>query len=432
VPSVQEFQPFSRATLECPYPFYAAMRREAPVYQAAPNVYFVATYELVNRVLRDWQTFSSRHRAAFLNFQGEKGLAPPPENPPIPPALQELAANAVPPRDTLLSADPPAHTRFRTLVNRSLSPRRVARLEPMVRDVVSGLIDGFVDRGEVEFVREFSMLLPLTVVSEALGVPRADIPRFKEWSRQTTTVIARPVTPEERIEGLRATFEITQYLRDQVEAARRAPGENIIGDLVQAHILAPEAGEDGHEQHRALDTPEIVSIINQLLVAGQETVNYLTASLMLLLIEHPEQMAAVRANRALIEPMIEEGVRFESPIQALGRFCTRDTELAGVRIPEGARVVLLYGCANRDEGQFRAPAAFDVHREDVREHVGFGAGPHYCIGAALARLEMRVAFEELLQRLINIRLVDGRNDLAHHYNFIFRGLKELHLAFERA
>ena len=165
--AVRDFDPFSRETLENPYPFYDAMRRERPVFEAAPGVFFVSSYELIHEVLRDTERFSSAHGAAFLNFQGEGGLAPPmaPSE-----AVRAIYAKGVPQRDTLLSADPPAHTRYRSLVNRSLSPRRVAKLEPVARAVVSELIDGFVEAGRVEFVSQFSMMVPLTVVSITLMV----------------------------------------------------------------------------------------------------------------------------------------------------------------------------------------------------------------------------------------------------------------------
>lgn len=425
--SVQDFEPFSYETIDCPYAFYAAMRNEAPVFEASPGVYFISTYELINQALRDTDNFSSGHGAAFLNFQGEEGLAPPAK----PPAeIQEILAQGVPDRDTLLSADPPAHTRFRSLVNRSLSPRRMAKREPLVRQVVTDLIDAFIDDGEVELVEQFSMMVPLTIVSHALGVPPEDLEKYKDWSIRTVKSLSGKISYEDVLDSARATRDLRNYIADKVEQARSEPQDNVIGDLVNAHMLADEEGDA--TVYRPLDTPEIVSVVQQLLVAGQETVNYLIASLTMLLLENPDQMEAVRNDPSLIAAMVEEGIRAESPIQALGRFAKQDVEIAGVTIPEGSRVIMLYGCANRDDGNFKDAAKFDVKRENVREHVGFGAGPHYCVGAALARLESRVAFEEFLKRLENIRLAPGKNDLSHKYNFIFRALNELHLEFDKA
>lgn len=424
---VHDFNPFSKETIGCPYAFYQAMREQSPVYEASSGVFFITTFDLVSQALRDTVNFSSQNGAAFLNFQGEAGLGPPGAPPAI---VREMLKNDIPNRNTLLSADPPEHTRYRSLVNRSLSPGRLARYEPVVRRVVTQLIDAFIDRGEAEFVSEFSMLLPLHVVSIALGVPEADLPKYKDWSVRSVTLLARKATPEELVDGIKAGIDLRRYIADRVEEARKRPEDNVIGDLVNAHMLQSDDGDV--KQYRPLDTPEIVSIVQQLLVAGQETVNYLVSSLLLKLIENPAQMQAVRDNPDRIKQLIEEGVRIESPIQSLGRFAKNDVELGGVKIPAGARVVVMYGCANRDESKFAKAAELDIDRENLRDHVGFGVGPHYCVGAALARLESRVAFEELFRRLDDIHLAEGKNDFEYMYSFIFRALNALHIRFDKA
>ncbi len=425
--SLEDFKPFSEEGIECPYPFYEKLRSDAPVYEAAPGVFFIGSYELINNALRDPHTFKSGEGAAFLNFQGEAGLAVPTKNPT---EIQEILSQGPPDRDTLLSGDPPAHTRFRSLVNRSLSPGRVARWTPVIQDVVDELIDAFIDAGEVELVSQYSMLVPLTVVSLTLGVPNEDRDKYKDWSIRSVKTLAGQLTREEALDAARASTDLGNYIAERVESARKDPQENVIGDLVRAHLLDAIDGDE--KSYRPLDTPEIVSIVRQLLVAGQETVNYLISSLMLMLIRHPEQMQAVQNDFSLIPQMVEEGIRAESPIQALGRFATKDVEFGGVMIPAGSRVVMLYGCANRDGAKFDQAESFDIFRDNVREHVGFGAGPHYCIGSALARLESRIAFERLFSRIKNIRLAEGKNDFRHNYSFIFRALKELHLEFDKA
>jgi cytochrome P450 len=425
--SVHDFEPFLEDTIDCPYEFFAAMRREAPVYEASPGVYFVTTYELIRKVLIDTERFSSRNGAAFLNFQGEAGLAP--QTMP-PPDILEIMMQGVEPRDTMLSADPPEHTRFRSLVNRSLSPRRVARMEGTIHSVVDGLIDRFINRGETEFVAEFAMLVPLSVVSVALGVPESEIDNYKRWSIDSVKILAGRVTHEEQLVGAQASVDLQNFLASQVEDARINPGENLVGDMVNAHLLTEEGVDGGDDDYRPLDTPEIVSILQQLLVAGQETVNYLLSSTMSTLLEHPEQLARVEADHSLVPAVLEEGLRFESPIQALGRFVTRDTELAGVKLPAGSRLMVMYGCGNRDEAVFENSDAFIIGRTDARNHIAFGAGPHFCVGANLARLESRIAMEHWFDRIANVRLAPNKNDFRHQYNFIFRALKELHLEFD--
>ncbi len=425
--SLRDIDPFSQETLECRYAFYEAMRAETPVYEAAPGVFFVGGYDAVNQVLRDNKNFSSRNGAAFLNFQGKDGLAAPTSPPP---EIVAILQESVPERDTLLSGDPPTHGRFRSLVNRSLSPNRVAKWEPTIRKVVDDLIDAFIDKGQVELVSEFSTQVPLIVVSFVLGVPPEDREKYKDWSIRTVKNLAGKISYEDLLDSAKATRDLRNYIRDRVELCRLQPQDNVIGDLVNAHLLADEQGDN--TKYRPLDTPEIVSIVQQLLVAGQETVNYLIGSLMVLLVQNPSQTDEIRNNPSLIPKMIEEGIRTESPIQALGRFCVQETIVDGVKIPAGARVVVLYGAANRDTCRFAQANQFDIHRPNIREHMGFGAGPHYCVGSAVARLESKIAFEQLFKRIKNVRFSEGKNDFSHKYNFIFRGLNELHLKFDKA
>lgn len=424
---LQTLDPFSEETLERRYEFFDAMRREAPVFEAAPGVYFVGSYDTVNQVLRDTHNFSSKNRAAFLNFQGEAGLATPSAPPP---EIQAILDETVPERDTLLSGDPPSHTRFRSLVNRSLSPNRVAKWEPVIRKVVDDLIDDFIDAGKVELVSQFAAQVPLIAIAMVLGVPSEDREKYKDWSIRTVKNLSGRLSYEDALDSARASRDLRNYLRDRVEAARLRPESNVVGDLVNAHMLDDEDGDGA--TYRPLDTPEIVSILQQLLVAGQETVNYLIGSLTMQLVQNPDQAAKISRDPSLIPALVEEGIRIESPIQALGRFCVHDTKVGDVTIPSGARVVILYGSANRDVCRFADPARLDLERPNLREHMGFGAGPHYCVGSALARMESRIAFEQLLARARNLRFPAGRNDFSHKYNFIFRALNELHLEFDKA
>ncbi|MBV1877145.1 MAG: cytochrome P450 [Pseudomonadales bacterium] len=426
--SAQDYNPFSKETIECPYDFYAAMRNESPVMQVADGVFFVSSYDLIRQVLVDTKRFSSSNGAAFLNFQGEQGLAPPTMPPPD---IANILAQGPRPRNTLLTADPPEHTRYRSLVNRSLSPRRVAKLEPAAIRVADALIDTFIDRGEVDLVEEFTQMVPLTVVAIALGVPEDQLENYKRWSMDAVKVLAGTVSHEERIESAQASVDLSNFLAQQVEQARKNPQGGLVEDLINAHMLLDEDVDGGQDSYRGLDTDEIVSVLNQLLIAGQETVNYLLSSTLLLLLQNPEHLARVEKDHGLIPAVLEEALRLESPIQSIGRFVLEDLELGGIAIPKGARLVILYGCGNRDENRFEDAATFSLNRTDARNHVGFGAGPHYCVGANLARMESRIALERLFARITNLQPTGELQQLSHQYNFIFRALNALPLRFDK-
>jgi cytochrome P450 len=215
-----------------------------------------------------------------------------------------------------------------------------------------------------------------------------------------------------------------RYLAERVEERRRDPGDDIMTDLITLTFDAPDG------DHRSLTDGEILSILPQLLVAGNETTTNTITSGVALLLEHPDQMAAVRADPSLVPKLVEEVLRLESPVQCHFRRATRDTVLGGIEIPSGAGVGVLYAAANRDEHQFGDAARFDVRRDDARTHLAFSQGIHFCVGAPLARLEAKVAFEALLDRLRDIRVAPGRNDFRHVPSFTHRGLRELWITFD--
>lgn len=407
--SVADFNPFAPETVECPYPFYAALRRDAPVYQVPGMDFFIVSrYEDIQRVLLDTETFSSK------TGPGVRGQ-PPKE-------VVEIMAQGWLPVDTLLTNDPPSHRRYRGLVNKAFTPRRVAQLEPSIRQIAHELVDAFIADGTVELVQQFAVPLPLTVIADALGVPRADLPTFKRWSDDAVAPLGGMISFERELECARSVVEFQHYFAAKLDERRAAPQDDILTDLINARL----------EGETPLSTGEMLNILLQLLVAGNETTTNLIASAMLLLLQHPEQMAAVRADPALIPNCIEEALRLESPVQGLFRMAKVDTEIGGVRIPAGSRVVIMYASGNRDEARFADAERFDICRANAKDHLAFGAGIHYCLGAPLARLEAKIAFETLLSRLHNIRLAPGKNDCTHTPSFILRGLKALHLQFDRA
>ncbi len=402
-----DFNPLSPENVADPYPFYRAMRHSAPVYQVPGIGFFIVSrYGDIHHVLSHPEIFSSKQ--------------PPGVDTRAPDDVMEILSQGYPPVDTLLTNDPPVHSRFRALVNKAFSARRVGALEPKVRQISNELIDRFIGDGKVELVSQFAVGLPMAVIADALGVPRSDMHDFKRWSDDAVAQIGGMIGHERQLECAHSFVEFQLYFEARLEERKSAPRDDLTTDLLNARL-------DGT---KPLDVAEMLSIIHQLLIAGNETTTNLIASAMMLLVCNPDQMRLVTEDTSLIPNMIEEAMRLESPVQGLFRVAKVASEIGGVKIPEGARLVVMYASGNRDEAEFPDPDRFDVRRANARTHLAFGQGEHFCIGAALARLEARVAFETLLTRMPAIRLAAGKNDFAHTPSFILRGLKELHLEFE--
>jgi cytochrome P450 len=402
-----EINLLSPDNVENPYPTYRAMRESEPVYFARTlGFYIVSRYADARAVLTNEAVFSSKQGA---------GLQRTPS-----PAIIEVMKAGWPPVHTLLTNDPPSHTRFRALVTKAFSARRVATMEPMVRTIAGDLVDRFIGDRRVELISQFAVGLPLTVIADALGVPRDDMDRFKRWSDDSVAPLGGMITEERELECARSMVEMQHYFAARIEQRRSAPRDDLLSDLAVARL-------DGVDP---LDMAELLSIIQQLLVAGNETTTNLIGSAMMYLVRNPALMATIAADRALIANFVEEALRMESPVQQLFRNALVDTEIGGVKIPAGSRILVSYASANRDDAQFADADTLEPGRANAREHLAFGLGVHFCIGAALARLEGRIAFETLFARLKNIRLVPDKNDFRHVPSFILRGLRELWLEFD--
>jgi cytochrome P450 len=400
--------PFDPSVLSNPFEFDSALRREAPVHRdATTGLFLVSTYDLVVEVLKDYETYSNK----FIMAMGGGAAAADPE-------MAEIMKTGYPPVDTMLTADPPEHRRFRGLVNKAFTPRRVRAIADRIESISAELIDGFATRGRVELKAEFAGPLPLTVIADQLGVPREDMDRFRRWSDGFVAQLGGMADRETVLASQRLILEFQHYFAERLEEIKRDPGENILSDLVRARI----------EGERPLDTPESLSILQQLLVAGNETTANSITEGMLLLVQNPDQLAAVRAEPELIPNLVEEVLRLSSPTQNMWRVVTRDTELGGVTLPKGSMAMLRFGSANRDATRFPDPERFDVRRENAAEHVAFGHGIHFCIGAILARKEMEVAFRQLLERLEDLRLAPSA-EIHYEPNMLLRGLGSLELEF---
>ena len=314
----------------------------------------------------------------------------------------------------MLNVDPPDHTRLRRLVSRAFTPGRVAALEPAIRGIAGRLLDSLDEAGPgavVDLVQGFAYPLPWAVIGELLGIPAADRPRVHAWFQVLLTGWAG----DPPADAVQASDGIVAYLRELVEAKRRRPAD----DLVSVLVTATEGD--------ALTTQEVLSSLFQLVVAGHDTTASLIGNGVVALLDHPGQLQALLADPGRLPGAIDELIRFTAPVpHATFRVTAEPVTLAGVPVPAHEQVLVCLGAANRDPGRFPAPDVLDIGRGDGA-NLGFGHGPHYCLGAPLARLEARIAFEELLGRYPRLRLAAGRDALAwaHGDGLVLRGLTSL-------
>lgn len=411
---LDQLNPFDPAVLQCPFPHYAAMRAEAPViFLRNIGMWFVTRHDLVQEVARDHRTYS--------NMFGGTGM-------PMPPGdaekMREVLEEGYPRVSTMLTADQPEHTRYRRLVSKAFSARAIADLEPEIRRITNMLIDEWIDVGRVEFVSRFAVGLPVRVIARALNVPDDRLDDFKRWSDDSIAGIGTNITIDERVAAERGVNEFQRYFAAELERRRVEPQDDLLTKLLDARVEDDDAEV---ADRRPLDLPEMLSIIQQLLVAGNETTTKMLTEMMKLLAEHPDQWAKLKADPWRVAAVVEETLRLSTPTQGMFRIVTRDVELGGVSIPAGSRLVIVYSSANRDEDVFGDdPDGFDPDRPALGEHLAFGKGIHFCVGASLSRLEGRIALTELVRRLRSFSLTDT-NDFEVFPSFLLRGIKRLEL-----
>jgi cytochrome P450 len=417
---LSEFELFDPDIQQCPHAYYAAMRERDPVYVTdafGVPVFLVTRHDHVLEVLHDTTTYSSR-------FGGTSGPSGSELNQRITALYEEL--DGYDRVDTMLTTDPPAQTRYRRLVNKAFTPRAVAPLESSIRELANSLIDGIIDKRQCEFVADFAVPLPVTVIATALGVPADRLDDFKRWSDDAIAGIGSAISDDERIAAERGVIEFQHYFADQIAHREREPSDDLLTTLFEARIESgPEA--DGEPDH-PLDMAEMLSIIQQILVAGNETTTKLLTEAMRLLTENPAEWERLREDPSRAGAIVEEVLRLSTPTQGMWRVVTADTELGGTPIPARSTVVVMFASANRSAEVFATPDDFNPGRDNLSNHVAFGKGAHFCLGASLARLEARVVLEELSRRIRSLRLPDT-NDFRYHPSFMLRGLIRLDLEF---
>jgi cytochrome P450 len=392
-----EYNPFARDTQTNPFPVYRFLRDEAPVYHNSEiGFYALSRFDDVLQAHLDPATFVSSHGVTIEGYdQGQ---------------------------DLLITSDEPRHGWHRRLVSRVFTPRAIADLEPKVRAIAAEVLDGARDRGEIDIVAEFSTHLPMMVIAEMLGLPmeaRADLRGLSDriLDRADADELGNPTDDTQQ-----AMIEFMTMLTAIVDTKANHLGDDIASMLLTARV----SDDDGNEV--ALTHAQVASRLLEMTIAGHETTAKLIANGVVALTWYPDQRAELVADPSLIPGAIEEMLRWDPPSHYQGRWVERDVTLHGVTIPAGSRVILITGAANHDERAFPDPELFDIHR-DIERHVGFGFGIHLCVGAALARLETRVAFEELLARYPNYEV---KQPMIRAYSSNVRGLSNLPLSLEPA
>ena len=385
-----------------PYERYRALRTMAPVHHSNFGPWVLTRYDDCQTVLRHPEVGKD-----FSGLAGTEGLT-----------AEQRAEEAAfrNDRSNMLFADPPDHTRLRSLATRAFTPRTVEKLRPSIVDLVDGLVDGF--DGEVEVMGELAFRLPITVIGEMLGVPTADRAQFRPLVRAVTAVLELTISPEQLSQASAASATMEAYFRDLIGERRRHPQDDLLSKL----IAAEEGGD-------SLTEYELISTSILLFAAGFETTTHLIGNGLLALLRHPDQLARLRTDRAtLLRPAVEELLRFDSPVQITARTAYTDVRIDDHVIPRGDIVLSLLGAANRDPAKFTDPEQLYLGRSEGSP-ISFGAGIHFCLGAALARLEGQIVFDRLLDRFPTIELVGGTPP--HRDSLTLRGLLELPVRFSR-
>ena len=392
------FNPWDENFRANPYPHYRPLLAGPPrIIDLGFKFALAARYADVRAILTDHATFSSVQPKGMGFDEQTKVFGDAP---------------------TMLGSDPPTQTRLRRLVSRDFTPRRIRELEPRIREIATNLIDAAERKGEFDVMADLANPLPVMVISDLLGVPADEYRQFKNWSDKIieadNTLPGLPMPDE-----IKAAFtELRAYFIDEIARRRKNPGTDLVSALVAAH-----------DEAEALSSDELLQFVVLLLLAGNETTTNLIGNGMLALGRNPEAMAALRSKPELMRGAIEEMLRYDGPVQSTFRTATKDTAVGGTSIDAGMGVFVIVAAANRDPAQFKDPEKFDITRES-NEHLAFGEGVHFCIGAPLARMEGSIAIGSALERFPQLRLKNPDAPVTYKGSYFLRGLSRLEMALK--
>lgn len=379
------FNPLLSPHLENPYPLYARVRREAPLFFSPVfSAWVVTRYADVRAILHDPRRFSSA--ASFRT-----PVAPTPE-------VLEVLASLPPEVPFVVNEDPPAHRRTRALVSKAFLPRQVAPLEARIRTIAHELIDRMLEADSADLVRQYTQPLPLRVLLEFLGIPVEDAAFIKQWCNDHMLLSVPGIGAAQQLRSAQTEVAFSRYTEALIVARQRQPR----ADGLSALIHTPAEGE------RPLDAAELQALVQLLLFAGHETTTNLLSNTCYALLRDPDLWRALRDDPPLSARVLEEGLRYDGPVLGMFRTTTEEVTFHDVTLPAGARVFIAFGAANRDERVFTDPERFDPWRPDADQHLGFGHGLHHCLGASFVRLQGRIALEVLVQRLPDMRLAPAQ------------------------
>ncbi len=395
---------------ECPWPYYQAMNERRFYFDQRLGVFICANYQLMREILRNTKLFSS------VNSQNVSHMRTPPAE------VLTLQRASQRPTNILVSADPPEHTRVRKILDDPFRPKQIEQLRPRIIEIINDVIDRVLTRGSCDALQDIAIPIPITVIADLLGLDRSFADDIKAWSDASVEPLGMMISDERWIECARIIKAFQDFISSELKKRQNDPKDDLLTHLVQAR---DEAG-------LALSLGEMLGVTQQLLVAGNETTTNGIAAGIQLLIENPEQQTRLRAKPDRMYAFVNEVLRLESPVQGLFRIATTDTEIDGLPVPKGARIMLRYAAANRDCMKYEDPDTLNIMRRNSGTQVGFGAGIHHCLGANLAREEMYQTFRILLQRIRTMTFTPEANTFEHHPSMILRGLKHLYIDVEAA